>query len=229
VLLAGTDKLVIRLALLPPGVDPGVSVEHAVPIEAEAELPPSEVDAWLRQHEGTLYCQICGREIAVKRHHFWNGLPEYHPQCWHAEIVRRRANPAKDLTNGQQAAKVLGIGRTTLGRWLTSGKPKPIRKQSGVWLFRKATILRLAARRLDKAGYVNAEQTALTLGIMVGTLTRWRKAGKITQVRKQGGVWFYAKSEIKRVAAKLLTPSGGSRGHKTAQKKRGAGRAPRKR
>ncbi len=89
VLLVGADKLVIRMALVPPGVDPGVCAEHAVSIEAEAELPPSEVDAWLRQHQGTVRCKICGKPIAVKRHHYWNGLPEHHLKCWHAEMVRR--------------------------------------------------------------------------------------------------------------------------------------------
>jgi predicted site-specific integrase-resolvase len=93
---------------------------------------------------------------------------------------------------------------------LASGKIKPVRKQEGVWLFRKAVIMRLAAKRLGKAGYVNAEQTALALGITVGTLTRWRKAGKITPVRKQDRVWMYDEKEIKRVAAKLSKGSCGS-------------------
>jgi hypothetical protein len=61
-------------------------------------------------------------------------------------------------------------------------------KHPSVGLFRKVAILRLAAKRLGKAGYLNAEQASLALGITVGTLTRWRKAGRITPVRKQDGV-----------------------------------------
>ncbi len=138
------------------------------------------------------------------------------------------ANPSKEFVNGEQAAKILGIGRTTIGRWLASGKLKPVRKQSGVWLFRKSVIMWLAAKRLDKSKYLNAEQAATTLGITVGTLTRWRKGGKITPACKQDGAWMYDKAEIKRMAAKSLQRSDGSRGQKTSQNKRGAGRVPRK-
>jgi excisionase family DNA binding protein len=47
--------------------------------------------------------------------------------------------------NGQQAADRLGIGRTTLNRWIRKGKiPGPVKKVSGTLLFDKSAISLIA-------------------------------------------------------------------------------------
>ena len=60
-------------------------------------------------------------------------------------MQRKRAELAKDYYTGMQAAEKLGIGRTTLGRWLKKGKlPKPKKSISGMLLFDPKAINRLA-------------------------------------------------------------------------------------
>jgi excisionase family DNA binding protein len=49
-----------------------------------------------------------------------------------------------------QAAAKLGIGRTTIGRWIKSGKLRPVEKQSGVWLFSKKNVNLLAAQAMEE-------------------------------------------------------------------------------
>jgi predicted site-specific integrase-resolvase len=46
--------------------------------------------------------------------------------------------------NGEQAVMQLGISRTELGRWIKRGQIKPVKRQSNVLLFDKATVDQLA-------------------------------------------------------------------------------------
>ena len=56
-------------------------------------------------------------------------------------MQRMRAGLAKGYYTGTQAAEKLGIGRTTLGRWLKKGKlPKPKKSISGMLLFDQKAI-----------------------------------------------------------------------------------------
>ncbi|MCX5671070.1 MAG: MerR family transcriptional regulator [Planctomycetota bacterium] len=56
----------------------------------------------------------------------------------------RRRSRATKYINGTQLAKQLGIGASTLCRWVKAGKlPKPERSISGMLLFDRAAIDRL--------------------------------------------------------------------------------------
>ncbi|MFO0904012.1 MAG: helix-turn-helix domain-containing protein [Pirellulales bacterium] len=131
------DKLLISLALCPPSME---EVERAVPVEAEVKLPRGEVDEWLRQHAGKVVCEHCGEPIEVRRRHFWMGLPKFHYECVLALNVQRRVRPEKGFLNGQQVAERLGVGRTTVGRWIRSGKLVSDKKVGGVHLFAEKRI-----------------------------------------------------------------------------------------
>ena len=61
-------------------------------------------------------------------------------------MQNKRASVTGDkYINGAQLAKQLGIGASTLSRWVKAGKlPKPKRSISGMLLFDRVTIGRLA-------------------------------------------------------------------------------------
>ena len=63
-------------------------------------------------------------------------------------IQNKRASVTGDkYINGAQLARNLGIGRTTLGRWVKAGKlPKPKKGISGMMLFERARIYVARAR-----------------------------------------------------------------------------------
>lgn len=63
-----------------------------------------------------------------------------------AEASQNWANPGDEFYNGMQVAGKPGIGRTTIGRWIKSGKLRPVKKQSGVWMFSKKTVNLLASQ-----------------------------------------------------------------------------------
>ena len=69
--------------------------------------------------------------------------------------VRRRAtsssNSASGYDTGKQAAEVLGIGRTTLGRWVKAGKlPRPVKSISGMLLFEREAIESMAGKAVSR-------------------------------------------------------------------------------
>ena len=103
----------------------------------------NKVDAWLEEQnaEGRTCACGCGRRIEVKRRHYWRGVPEYHSRCRHKAMQAKRASVTGDqYINGTQLAKRLGIGLTTLRRWVKAGKlPKPKRSISGMLLFERAS------------------------------------------------------------------------------------------
>ena len=58
-------------------------------------------------------------------------------KCRNGGIQRKRRQLAEGYLTGQQLADRLGIGRTTLGRWLRAGKLKPTKSIGGMRLFRR--------------------------------------------------------------------------------------------
>jgi predicted DNA-binding transcriptional regulator AlpA len=141
---AGT--MTISLRLCPPGMEEGTQQEFTVPLEGEARLPQDKVTAWVEENQGKHICTCgCGREIKVIRRYYWRGIPEFHPACRHKGMQRKRAILAKGFYTGMQAAKKLGIGRTTLNRWIKKGTLHPPAKStSGMLLFSKDAIDRYA-------------------------------------------------------------------------------------
>lgn len=144
--LVATNTLDIKLAFRPPGAGDAALVEHTVSLESKVELPPGPVDAWFQEQKDKCVCRICKQPITVNRHHYWHGLPKVHRECGLAESSQKRANPGGEFLNGMQAAAKLGIGRTTIGRWIKAGKLKPVEKRHGVWLFSKKAVNLLAAQ-----------------------------------------------------------------------------------
>lgn len=203
--LVDAGRMVIRLAFRPPGVSADKTVEHAVLVETEARFPQGKIDAWLERQNGKRKCKLCGKPIEVKRHHFWQGLPKTHRKCSLAENSRRRANPAGGTLNGRQVAEILGIGRTTVGRWLKRGKLKPLRKQQGVWLFDESEIRQIAAElaqdQIDPGdGLLNGEEVARLCGVSRTTVSRWMKRGKLVPVQTGKSLCLFDRSEVEHFA-----------------------------
>jgi site-specific DNA recombinase len=145
------SHLSIRLRLAPPGADPADATDaaFAVEIRGDARMAGDRITEWMRGQEGKHVCSCgCGRALPIRRKHYWAGVPQFHDQCRHKGMARKRWELAKDLYTGQRVATLLGIGRTTLGRWLTTGKlPQPTRSISGMLLFDPAAIDPLVAAR----------------------------------------------------------------------------------
>jgi len=93
----------------------------------------------------------CGRRIAVKRRHYWMGIPKLHGDCRHKGMVAKRAAVTGDkYVNGTELAERLGIRRSALNRWVEAGKlPKPRRGISGMLLFEREAVA--SARRPAQA------------------------------------------------------------------------------
>jgi len=103
------------MALQPPGtgVEP-VKTERVATIASG-----NQVDRWLEEQNTkapTCACG-CGRQIVVKRSHYWKGIPKLHGRCRHKGMqAKRDAMAGDEYINGTPLAKQLGIGRNTLGR-----------------------------------------------------------------------------------------------------------------
>jgi hypothetical protein len=147
VVMKDSRTLVIRLALRPPGADGPEAEEHLVRLQADAEMAKDRVSAWVDEHQGQHSCKECGQPIKVERRHFWRGIPRYHHGCCMRDVLQRRMAPAQGFYTGQQAADRLGIGRTTLNRWLRQGKvPKPAKVLRTMLLFERKGIDSLARK-----------------------------------------------------------------------------------
>jgi len=111
----------------------------------------NNVDAWLKEQNAKgLTCACgCGRRIEVKRRHYWRGVPKYHYACRAHGMQNKRASvTGEKYINGTQLAKLLGIGASTLSRWVKAGKlPKPKKGISGMLLFDRDIVERLMLRR----------------------------------------------------------------------------------
>jgi hypothetical protein len=83
----------------------------------------------------------------VKRRHYWRGVPKYHYACRANGMQNKRASITGDkYINGTQLARQLGIGMTTLSRWLKAGKlPQPAQSIGGMLLFDRATVGAIAS------------------------------------------------------------------------------------
>lgn len=104
----------------------------------------NKVDAWLKEQNAKgLTCAFgCGRRIEVKRRHYWRGIPKFHGACRHKAMQTKRASiTGGKYINGTQLVRKLGIGASTLSRWVKAGNlPKPKRGISGMMLFDRAMI-----------------------------------------------------------------------------------------
>lgn len=141
---AGTLRISLRLR--PPGADGEQGDEFAVELDGDARLPADRITAWIEEHRATApQCACgCGQPVEVRRRHYWMGVPEFRSECRHKGMSRKRANLADGFYTGQQAADRLGIGRTSLGRWLRAGRlPRPAKSISGMLLFDRGAIDRL--------------------------------------------------------------------------------------
>ncbi|MBA7609941.1 hypothetical protein ES703_17144 [subsurface metagenome] len=134
--------IVISLKLRPPGADGDLNGRYVVPLKGAARLPMDRITAWVEENQDKHKCKCgCGKTIKVVRGHYWRGIPEFHSSCRHKGMQRKRAELAKGYYTGTQAAEKLGIGRTTLGRWLGKGKlPQPKKSISGMLLFDQGLI-----------------------------------------------------------------------------------------
>ena len=134
----------IVMTLLPPG-----ATGEPVKVETVATISSDDkIDLWLQEEnaKGRTCACGCGRRIEVKRRHYWRGVPKYHYACRANGMQNKRASITGDkYVNGAQLAKQLGIGASTLCRWVKAGKmPKPEKSISGMMLFNRAAIDRLA-------------------------------------------------------------------------------------
>lgn len=149
--LVDAETMRITLVLHPPGSDRNTTAEFSVPVDTEVPLPKGVIDAWIDEHKGQLKCGICGAPIPILRRHYWVGLPTYHHKCWASQLTRRRTNPNPlRYVNGRQAAEMLGISRTQLGRWIKRGVVTPVERRSNVLLFDKKTVETLAEKKNGK-------------------------------------------------------------------------------
>jgi DNA invertase Pin-like site-specific DNA recombinase/predicted DNA-binding transcriptional regulator AlpA len=200
--LQDEGALVVSLSFGPPGLTADQVVEHSIELQTLADYPRGKVDEWLEQNKGSVSCRHCGKPVEVRRWHYWNGLPSTHKECALADASQKRANPAPGLLNGVQVARLLGIGRTTLGRWMKSGKLKPVRKEGGVLLFDEAEAKRLAAtfdnHRNDPDGeFLNGRQVANRLGISRSAVGRLMKAGSLVPARRQQNLCLFRMADVK--------------------------------
>jgi len=143
------SHLTIRLRLVPPGTAGDTNVaEFAVEIQGDARMKADKITEWMREQEGKHRCTCgCDKVLPIRRKHFWMGIPTFHDHCRHQGMSHKRWELAKGLYNGSHVARLLGIGRTSLGRWLAAGKlPKPKRSISNMLLFDPAEIDALMAK-----------------------------------------------------------------------------------
>ena len=146
--VTGPEALAVELAPAPPGSDAA-----AVRLAADARIPADRISEWVAEHQGTRACPECGGDVPVERRHYWRGLPTHHRGCWTRVLAARRKRPADGYYTGQQAADRLGIGRTTLGRWLKARKvPPPVATEGAVLLFDRQAIESLAQSLADARG-----------------------------------------------------------------------------
>jgi DNA invertase Pin-like site-specific DNA recombinase/predicted DNA-binding transcriptional regulator AlpA len=136
----------ITLSPLPPDESP-----ERVDLQATVTIPTgNQVDVWLAEHQALeRFCACgCGRKLTVERRHYWRGLPRLNYDCRQKAMEGKRSALVGDKhMNGDQVARYLGIGRTTLSRWVKRGKlPKPESSISRMLLFNKAQVLKMFPR-----------------------------------------------------------------------------------
>ena len=137
------QNIKIAMTLLPLG-----AAGEPLKVETVATVSSgNKIDLWLQEQKAKgLTCACgCGRRIEVQRRHYWRGVPKYHYACRAKGMQNKRASiTGEKYINGAQLAKQLGIGASTLSRWVKAGKlPKPKTGISGMLLFERAATDRL--------------------------------------------------------------------------------------
>lgn len=147
----------VSMRLRPPGGDEGGAAAEAytVDLAETATLPKDRISAWVDEHRASaaLCACGCGKPTQITRRHYWTGLPEFRSECRHRGMSRRRWTLARqaDGYSGQDVARLLNVGRTTVNRMLARGElPTPQRSISRMLLFPKAAIDALARARAAK-------------------------------------------------------------------------------
>ena len=135
--IIGPETMEIALGIR----SPGTAITEVVKVVVDAPLPKDQVTQWVRDRQGSHTCPLCNKPITILRRHFWLGIPEHHSACWSRELSRQRHERKDKLLTGAEVARRLGIGRTTLGRWLVSGKiSQPAKREHGLLLWQPEQI-----------------------------------------------------------------------------------------
>lgn len=107
------------------------AVQGRVGVEGNVVFAPHHSsDQWVIENEGKHFCEHCGKVIKTRREWFWMGVPKFHQRCHSRHLIARRLGPIHEagLITASDLARKCGVGRTTIGRWIASGKlPKPKR------------------------------------------------------------------------------------------------------
>ena len=77
--------------------------------------------------------------VEILKRHFWLGIPKHHQACWNRHLGKVRGQ-RPGLINGTDLARRLGVGRTTIGRWLAARKlPQPVKREAGMLWWEEPT------------------------------------------------------------------------------------------
>jgi len=119
---------------------PGTSPVQSVPVKRVFSLPKDKVSQWLdEQMAKKPKCEVCGKLLVIERRHYWRGIPKCHPRCWARKWGLKRGVQSDGMISGAELARQLRIGRTTLGRWIVTGKVRPPDKsERGILLWQHA-------------------------------------------------------------------------------------------
>jgi hypothetical protein len=127
-----SHTLKLAMSLLPPG-----AAGEPVPVETVAAISSeNKIDLWVEeQNARKLKCVCgCGRRLVVTRFYYWRGVPNLHSACRHKGMQgKRRSVMGGNYINGTELAKRLGIGRSTLNRWIRA-RPDCIGTRAGEWV-----------------------------------------------------------------------------------------------
>jgi predicted DNA-binding transcriptional regulator AlpA len=139
--MAGPQSLSISLAIK----SPGTMNAETVSVSATVAMPKNKITVWLEEQKGKHVCTVCHKPVTVERRHFWRGVPKFHRKCWASTaLIAKRLDAAGNMLTGGELARRLGVGRTTIGRWLKSGKlPPPDRRTAKLLLWHPSVIDRL--------------------------------------------------------------------------------------
>ncbi len=117
--MTGPESLSISLAVKSPGT---INTE-TVRVKLETPTPKDKYAAWIRENQGKHSCAVCGKPIEILRRHYWMGIPKNHKRCWAGKaLANKRAEIAGGMLTGGDLVRRFGIGRTTIGGWIKSGK-----------------------------------------------------------------------------------------------------------
>jgi excisionase family DNA binding protein len=139
------DERTVTIILSPLPLD---EFAERVELQATVTIPTgNKIDDWLKEQRAKhRVCACgCGRKLAVERRHYCRGLPKLHYDCRQKATEGKLAALVGDKhMNGEQVARYLGIGRSSVSRWVKSGKlPNPESRISRMLLFNKAQVMKM--------------------------------------------------------------------------------------